>query len=177
MSGNTDLESKTIEALRHYREAFATVENLEREEASARRALTSMLPDLECALLEDDPPSLKRTLLEIVSLAMLRSDEAWTELREATAKLDAAPPDFGRPRTATWIYSRCLDSPGRSGLASSRTIWPKPVGLLIWSAHRLVFRRAGRHRRPAPRRGAGYWQAPKVRSSAHAGGFRQRACS
>jgi hypothetical protein len=90
MSGNTDLESKTIEALRHYREAFATVENLEREEASARRALTSMLPDLECALLEDDPPSLKRTLLEIVSLAMLRSDEAWTELREATAKLDAA---------------------------------------------------------------------------------------
>ena len=47
MSGNTDLESKTIEALRQYREAFATVENLERAEASAHRALTSMLPDFE----------------------------------------------------------------------------------------------------------------------------------
>ena len=90
MSGNTDIESKTIEALRHYREAFATVEKLEREEPSAHRALTSMLPDLECALLEDDPPSLKRTRLEIGSVAVLRSDEAWTELREATAKLDAA---------------------------------------------------------------------------------------
>ena len=53
MSGNTDLESKTIEALRHYREALATVENLEREEASAHQALTNMLPDLGCALLEE----------------------------------------------------------------------------------------------------------------------------
>ena len=44
MSDNADLESKTIEALRHYREALATVENLEREEASAHQALTSMLP-------------------------------------------------------------------------------------------------------------------------------------
>ena len=53
VSENADLESKTIEALRHYREALATVENLEREEASAHRALTSMLPDLGCALLEE----------------------------------------------------------------------------------------------------------------------------
>ena len=45
MSGNTDLENKTIEALRHYREAFATVENQERGEVSAHRALTRMLPD------------------------------------------------------------------------------------------------------------------------------------
>ena len=43
MSVNTDLESKTIEALRHYREALATVKNLEREEASAHQALTNML--------------------------------------------------------------------------------------------------------------------------------------
>ena len=52
MSDNANLESKTVEALRHYREALASVENLEREEASAHRALTSMLPDLGCALLE-----------------------------------------------------------------------------------------------------------------------------
>ena len=90
MSGNTDLESKTIEALRHYREALGTVENLEREEASAHQALTNMLPDLSCALLEDGAPSLKRRLFEIGSVAVLRSDEAWTALSEATAKLDAA---------------------------------------------------------------------------------------
>ena len=76
MSGNTDVESKTIEALRHYREALATVENLEREEASAHRALTSMLPDLGCALLEEGTPSFKQRLFEIGSVAVLRSDKA-----------------------------------------------------------------------------------------------------
>ena len=90
MSGNADLENKTIEALRHYREAFATVENLERGEVSAHRALTSMLPDLGCALLEEGAPSLKHSLFEIGSVAVLRSDEAWTALSEATAKLDSA---------------------------------------------------------------------------------------
>src|SRR3954464_3423261 len=50
---------------------------------------------------------------------------------------------------------------------------PQP---LIWAARLVVFRRAARHRPPAPRRGAGQLQAPKARSSAHAGGFRQRAC-
>ena len=90
MSYNADLEDRTIEALGYYREALATVENLEREEASAHQALTSMLPDLECALLEDDAPSLKRSLFKIGSVAVLRSDEAWTALSEATAKLDTA---------------------------------------------------------------------------------------
>ena len=90
MSGNTDLESKIIEALRHYREALGTVENLEREEACAHRALTSMLPDLGCALLEEGAPSLKHSLLEIDPVAVLRSDKAWTALSVATAKLDSA---------------------------------------------------------------------------------------
>jgi hypothetical protein len=90
MSGNADLESKTIEALRHYREALATVENLEREEASAHQALTSMLPGLGCALLEDGAPSLKHSLFEAGSIAVWRSDEAWAALSEATARLDSA---------------------------------------------------------------------------------------
>ena len=90
MSGISDLECKTIEALRHYREAFATVENLEREEASAHQALTNMLPDLSCALLEDGKPSFKQALFKIGSVAVLQSDEAWTALSEATAKLDSA---------------------------------------------------------------------------------------
>lgn len=90
MSVNTDLESKTIEALRHYREALGRVENLEREEASAHQALTNMLPDLSCALLEDGTPSFKRRLFEIGSVAVLRSDKSWAALSEATATLDLA---------------------------------------------------------------------------------------
>ena len=76
--------------LRHYREALSTVENLEREEASAHQALTDMLPDLSCALLDEGKPSFKRKLFEIGSVAVLRSDKAWTALSEATAKLDSA---------------------------------------------------------------------------------------
>lgn len=90
MSDRADLENKTVEALRCYRAALATVENLEREEASANQALTSMLPDLGCALLEENVASRKRSLFEIGSVAVLRSDEAWAALREATAKLDSA---------------------------------------------------------------------------------------
>lgn len=90
MSDNVDLEDRTIEALRHYREALATVDNLEREEASAHQALTSMLPDLGCALLEDGAPSIAHNLFEIGSVAVLRSDKAWAALSEATAKLDLA---------------------------------------------------------------------------------------
>jgi hypothetical protein len=90
MSGNAQLENKTIEALRHYREALGTIENLEREEACAHRALMIMLTDLDSALLEEGTPSLMRSLFEIGSVAVLRSDEAWTALSEATAKLDLA---------------------------------------------------------------------------------------
>ncbi len=90
MSDNADLEDRTIEALRHYREALATVENLEREEASAHRALTSMLPDLGRALLEEEAPSLMHSLFEIGSAAVLLSDEARAALNEAIAKLDSA---------------------------------------------------------------------------------------
>ena len=89
--GIADLENKTIEALRHYRVALATVENLEREEASADRAFTSMLPRLGCALSRRKRAiSQKRSLFEIGSVAVLRSDEAWAALSEATAKLDSA---------------------------------------------------------------------------------------
>jgi hypothetical protein len=62
VSENAYLEKKTVEALRRYRDAFAAVENLEREEIFARRALTSILPDLSCALLEEGAPSIRRNL-------------------------------------------------------------------------------------------------------------------
>lgn len=90
MSGNAELANKTIEALRRYREAFAIVETLEEKEASAHHALTSMLPDLGRALLDEDELSLKHSLFENSSVAVLRSDEASATLSEATARLDAA---------------------------------------------------------------------------------------
>jgi hypothetical protein len=90
VSENAYLEKKTVEALRRYRDAFAAVENLEREEIFARRALTSILPDLSCALLEEGAPSIRRNLFETGSVAVSRSEEAWAALSEATAKLDSA---------------------------------------------------------------------------------------
>jgi hypothetical protein len=84
MSGNAKLENKTIEALRHYREALATIENLAREEACAHRALMIMLTDLDSALLEEGTPSLMRSLLEIGSGLVSESDEARDALSEAT---------------------------------------------------------------------------------------------
>lgn len=90
MIDDTDLEEKSIEALRQYRKALTAVENLEQEEASAHRALTSMLPDLGRAILEDDAPSLKDSLFETGSAAVSRSNEAWSALSEATARLEVA---------------------------------------------------------------------------------------
>jgi hypothetical protein len=90
MSDNADLENKTVEALRHYRAALAAVEDLEREEASAHRALTRMLPVLGYALLEEGAPPLKRSLFQTGLTSVLRSDEAWAAFSEATARLDSA---------------------------------------------------------------------------------------
>ena len=90
MIDDTDLELKTIEALRQYRKALARVEALEQEEASAHRALTSMLPDLGRAILEDDAPSLKDSLFETGSAVVSRSNEAGHALSQATTELDIA---------------------------------------------------------------------------------------
>ncbi|WGD53506.1 hypothetical protein QA641_06215 [Bradyrhizobium sp. CB1650] len=90
MSDNCDLENRTIEAIRHYREALAVVENLEREEGSAHRALTRTLLELGRAMREEDALSLKDNLFEIGSAAVSRSDEASAALSEAAARLDSA---------------------------------------------------------------------------------------
>jgi hypothetical protein len=50
-----------------------------------------MLPGLGCALSRRKRAiSQKRSLFKIGSVAVLRSDEAWAALSEATAKLDSA---------------------------------------------------------------------------------------
>ena len=77
LSDQADLEKKTIEALEQYRKALATVESQEQAEASAQRALTGMLPDLERAILEDCAPSVKDNLVQTGLTALSLSNEAW----------------------------------------------------------------------------------------------------
>lgn len=89
MSDNSNLEDRTIEAIRHYREALAVVDGLELKERSAHRALTRILPELGRALRSEDPRSLKDSI-EIGLAAVSRRDEAWASLTEATARLDSA---------------------------------------------------------------------------------------
>lgn len=90
MNDQAELEKKTIEALRHYRKALATVERQEQAEASAQRALTGMLPDLERAILEDNASSVKDNLFQTGLAAVLQSTEAWDALSKATTTLEVA---------------------------------------------------------------------------------------
>jgi hypothetical protein len=90
LSDQADLEKKTIEALEQYRKALATVERQEQAEASAQRALTRMLPDLERAILEDCAPSAKDNLVHTGLAAVSLSNEAWDALSEATTILEVA---------------------------------------------------------------------------------------
>jgi hypothetical protein len=90
LSDQADLEKKTIGALRHYRKTLATVESQEQAEASAQRALTGMLPDLERAILEDCAPSVKDNLVQTGMAAVSRSNEAWDALSKATTTLEVA---------------------------------------------------------------------------------------
>jgi hypothetical protein len=90
VNDQAELEKKTIEALGHYRKALATVESQEQAEASAQRALTGMLPELERAILEDCAPSVKDNLVQIGLTAVSRSNEAWDALSKATTTLEVA---------------------------------------------------------------------------------------
>lgn len=90
MSDDADLRNRTVEALRRYREALTRIETLEQEDASAHRALTSMLPDFERAILGDGIPSMKENLFRTGLAAVSRSNEAWYALSEATTTLEIA---------------------------------------------------------------------------------------
>ncbi|GLR98607.1 MULTISPECIES: efflux RND transporter periplasmic adaptor subunit [Bradyrhizobium] len=90
MSDNTDLESRVAAAIRHYRAALDLAENLEREDACAQRALSSILLDLKRALRGEVAPHLNNSLFEIGSAAVARSDKTRDALVEATARLDSA---------------------------------------------------------------------------------------
>ncbi|HEX7883586.1 MAG TPA: hypothetical protein VF499_12710 [Afipia sp.] len=118
MSDQADLEKKTVEALRHYRKALATVESQEQAEASAQRALTGMLPDLERAILEDCAPSVKDNLVQTGLAAVSRSNDAWDALSKATTTLEVA-------RQA--LEQQLGYIPGVSNAAYSRAIRHSPI--------------------------------------------------
>lgn len=90
MSDNTDLESRVVAAIRDYREALALVENLEREDACAYRALTSTLADLGHALRDEAATHLKDNIFEISSAVVSLADKTWGTLVEATARLESS---------------------------------------------------------------------------------------
>ncbi len=90
MSDDANLENTTAQALRHYREALAKVQNLEREEASAHQGLIEMMPAFERAILENRAPSVRQNLFETSVAAVARSDDSWRALNEATATLEVA---------------------------------------------------------------------------------------
>lgn len=90
MSDQADLEKKTSEALRQYRKALATVESREQAEASAQRALTGMLPELERAILEDCASSVRDNLVQTGLAAVSQTNEAWDALSKATTTLEVA---------------------------------------------------------------------------------------
>jgi len=88
------LKTKTVEALRQYREALVKVEDLEQREISARRALTETLTHIERAIREDYASSVRQKLYRIGQAAVSRLSEVSHELAEATAKLDASGQRF-----------------------------------------------------------------------------------
>ncbi|WP_027584396.1 hypothetical protein [Bradyrhizobium sp. Ai1a-2] len=90
MSDDLHLEEKAIEAVRFYREALAAAENSETAQALAHRVLMNMLPELERAVLEDRPPSMRSKLFDAGAKAVARLNEARQVLNEATARLEGA---------------------------------------------------------------------------------------
>jgi len=187
LSDRADLEKKAIEAQRHYRKALARVESQEQAKASAQRALTRLLPDLERAILEGCAPSVKDNLFQTGLGAVSRSNEAWDALSKATTTLEVARQTLvsarpWSPWSSNWdifqAYRRLRQFPGPSGIAQIVVdrFQTQTRGLSTCCVRRLACYRAGWHRRPAARRDADYRQAPKAPSSTRAGGFRPWAC-
>ena len=90
LSDDSHLEERTIKAVRRYRNALAAAANSEKAQARTHRALMSMLPDLERAVLEDRPPSTRKKLFNAGARAVTQLNEARQLFNEATATLDGA---------------------------------------------------------------------------------------
>jgi len=90
MGEDADLEKRTIEALQRYREALAMAEELEQEEAAARRELFKRLGRFEIASLEDRASAARPDVIQAGQAAISRLNEVRLALSKATATLDSA---------------------------------------------------------------------------------------
>ncbi|WP_038975182.1 hypothetical protein [Bradyrhizobium genomosp. III] len=90
MSDSLHLEERAIEAVWCYREALAAAANSEKAQARAHRALMSIPPDLERAIIEDRPSSFAKKLFDAGARAVTQLDEARQVFNEAAARLEGA---------------------------------------------------------------------------------------
>ncbi|KAF0212150.1 hypothetical protein [Methylocystis rosea] len=90
MGDNVDLERRAIDALRRYREAFARVEEMEQEEAAARRALADWQGRAKIAILDGVASPQRSHLIQSGQAIIARLQEVRLAMSEATAALDVA---------------------------------------------------------------------------------------
>jgi DNA repair ATPase RecN len=90
MGENADLEKRATEALRRYREALAKAEEMEQEEAAARRALAEWQGRVEIAILDGHASPGRSHLIQTGQATIARLHEVRCAMSEATAALDSA---------------------------------------------------------------------------------------
>lgn len=90
MGEKADLEKQAIEALEHYREAFAKAVELEKEEAAARREVFKRLNHFEIANAKNHGTAVKPEIIQAGQAAISRLNEIRIALSKATETLDSA---------------------------------------------------------------------------------------
>jgi paraquat-inducible protein B len=88
VSGDADLKEKVIQAVHHYRDALAKVEELEKEEARAQQTLTELLRHVEVAIVDSHASLARHDLFEVGQAAISRLNGVRRALSAATAALD-----------------------------------------------------------------------------------------
>lgn len=146
MGEGTDLEKRAIEALQLYREALASAEELEQEEAAARREAFKRLGRFEIAILDDHTSAARPDLVQAGQAAITRLNEVRLALSKATATLD-----HHRGRQST-LYRPDRFASGDDGTTHTLDGLPKPRVLSraihavpdLWQAADSLLRRTSR---------------------------------
>jgi hypothetical protein len=88
VSGDADLKEKAIQAVHHYRDALAKVEELEKEEVHAQQTLTELFRHVEVAIVDSHASLARHDLFEAGQAAISRLNGVRRALSAATAALD-----------------------------------------------------------------------------------------
>lgn len=89
MDEKADLEKKAIEALQLYREALARAEELEKQEAAARREVFKRLNHFEIASAKDRASAVRPEVIQAGQAAISRLNGIRIALSKATETLDS----------------------------------------------------------------------------------------